>query len=47
MSEKNKALVRRLIKEVEKGNLNVIDNLLRYSRLMILQGNLFPYPNTL
>ena len=28
MSEVNKALVRRLIKEVEKGNLNVIDEVL-------------------
>ena len=28
MSEENKALVRRLIKEVEKGNLNVIDKVL-------------------
>ncbi len=28
MSEQNKALVRRLIKEVEKGNLDVIDELL-------------------
>ena len=28
MSEENKALVRRLIKEVEKGNLNVVDEVL-------------------
>ncbi len=28
MSEENKALVRRLIKEVERGNLDVIDELL-------------------
>jgi predicted ester cyclase len=28
VSEENKALVRRLIKEVEKGNLNVIDEVL-------------------
>ena len=28
MSEENKALVRRLIKEVEKGNVDVIDDLL-------------------
>ena len=28
MSEENKALVRRLIKEVEKGNLNVVDKVL-------------------
>ena len=28
MSEENKALVCRLIKEVEKGNLNVVDEVL-------------------
>ena len=28
MSEENKALVRRLIKEVEKGNLNFVDEVL-------------------